>query len=402
MQSNLNIVVTGEVDSGKSTLIGRFLYETGSLSQGAIKAIGEVRKKSGSNFEFAYLLDSLEEERNNQLTMDTTQAFCKTKKGKEFVFIDVPGHQELIKNMLCGSSYADIAILVVDVQKSVEEQTKRHAFILNFLGIKQIIVVLNKMDLVDFKENVFRKIKKEIKNLLAKIQIQSKYFIPVSAKEGDNLLKESKNMPWYDDLVLFKALDTHLKTKVNGAFRFPIQDVYSINEQKIAVGKVISGGIRKGEKVNVLPLNKELIVKEIKVFKNSKKVARVPESIGLILDDMSDLRRGQVVCKSKLPQVKTVILAKIFCVRPLNINENLEFKCLTQESLCRISKIVEVFDTTNLVPKTKNNILDKNDSAQILLRTETPVVIENFERLNALGRFVLQGAQDIVAVGIVS
>ncbi|TAM37844.1 GTP-binding protein, partial [bacterium] len=148
MQNCLKVVVVGDVDAGKSTLIGRFLYESGSLPEGAIAGIEESCKKQGNDFEFAYLLDSLEEERENQLTIDTTQVFCRDKKGREWVFIDVPGHRELIKNMLVGSSYADVAVLVVDAQRSLKEQTKRHVQILKFLEIKRLILVINKMDIV--------------------------------------------------------------------------------------------------------------------------------------------------------------------------------------------------------------------------------------------------------------
>ena len=234
-QKVLNIVVTGEVDSGKSTLIGRFLYESGVLSQGVTEEIADVCQKLKDSFEFAYLLDSLEEERKNRLTLDTTQVFCKIKKGKEFVFIDVPGHQELLKNMLCGSSYADIAILVIDVQKSIEQQTKRHALILKFLKIQQIVIVLNKMDLIDFNKIIFRKVKQEICKFFKKIDLQPKYCIPTSAKQGDNLLKRSKNMVWYRGPSLNKALNACCKKEIDGAFCFPIQDIYNINEEKIAV-----------------------------------------------------------------------------------------------------------------------------------------------------------------------
>jgi len=171
MQDYLNIVVTGEIDSGKTTLIGRFLYDMGSLSQGVIEEIEDVCRRLGNGFEFAYILDSLEEERRNQLTIDTTQVFCKTKKGKRFIFIDVPGHQELLMNMLCGSSYADIAILTIDVRKSIEKQTKRHMFILKFLGVEQVIIAVNKMDLVGFDETVYERAKERIAAFFKKYRL---------------------------------------------------------------------------------------------------------------------------------------------------------------------------------------------------------------------------------------
>lgn len=401
MKDYLKIVVVGEVDSGKSTLIGRFLYDMGSLSQGAIEEIKSSCQRLGSDFEFAYLLDSLEEERRNQLTIDTTQVFCRTKRGKEFVFIDVPGHQELLKNMICGSSYADIAILVVDVQKSVEEQTKRHAFILKFLGINQIILALNKMDSVGFSEAVFKRVKEETCQFLKKIQLQPIDLIPVSAKQGENLVRKSKKAAWHKGLSLIEVLNNCLKKKIRGDFRFPIQDIYNLNKAKVAVGEVISGKIRRGEKVDILPLSKECKVKEIKVFNKSKYEANALESIGLILDDMEELRRGQVICKPRLPRVTTEILTRIFCVHPLNVNETLKLRCTTQETPARIGQINGVWNTANLERKSEGTLLEENDFAETIVITEEPMVVEKFNGLNSLGRFVFQNNKEIYAVGIV-
>lgn len=402
MQGSLKVVVTGEVDSGKSTLIGRFLHETDSLSQGTIEEIKHVCQRLGSDFEFAYLLDSLEEERKGQLTIDTTQAFCKTKKGNGFIFIDVPGHQELLKNMLCGSSYADIAILVLDVQKPIEEQTKRHTFILKFLGIEQIILVLNKMDLIGFDENIFEKVKEDITKFFKKIAIQPRYFIPASARQGENLIKRSKKMPWYKGLSLLEMLNTCFKKRRNGKFRFPIQDIYSFNGEKIVVGEIISGKVKKGERVNILPINKECKIKTIRVFNKNKTVAKASESVGLMLDDINNLVRGQIICKPELPKVNTEILAKIFCIHPFRTKKRLRFRCATQETFVQITQIKEVWDIESLELKSKGDILEQTDFAETVITTEDPVVVESFEGFNSLGRFVLHNNnKEIYAVGII-
>jgi len=402
MEDNFKIVVVGDVDSGKSTLIGRFLYETGSLSQEAIEEIGDVCRRLQGNFEFAYLLDSLEEERRNQLTIDTTQVFCKVKRGKVFIFIDVPGHQELIKNMLCGVSQADIAILVVDVQKSIEQQTKRHAFILAFLGIEDIILALNKMDVVGFNENTYEKVKVEIIGLFKNLGITPSYILPISAKQGENLCEQSKKMEWDKGLSLISVLNTCFnKKKDNGNFRFPIQDIYNLDGENVAVGKIISGKINKGDEVNILPLNKVCKINTIKVLNKNKSLAKSPESIGLVLDKMDDLRRGQVLCKPKLPQVNRKILAKVFCVHPLKINETLNFRCTTQESHAQIKQVKRVWDSGSLESKTKGDTLEDNDFAEAIIFTENPVVVESFKGFNGLGRFVLQSNREICAVGII-
>jgi bifunctional enzyme CysN/CysC len=401
MENILKVVVAGDVDSGKSTLIGRFLYALGTLSQGAIEEIEEVCQRLKGNFEFAYLLDSFEEERRNRLTIDTTQAFCKTKSGKQFVFIDVPGHKELLKNMLCGSSYADMAILVVDVLGAIEQQTKRHAFILKFLGIKQIIVVVNKMDLVNFDGIIFNRVKAKVSGYFQKIQLKPKYFVPISAIQGENLLEMSKKMDWYKGLSLVKALNTCFRKKNKEGLRFSIQDIYNINKEKVVVGSIVSGKIKKGEKVTILPLNKECKIKAIKVFNKNKSAARAPEGIGLVLNNMDGLERGQIICKPRLPMARKEILTKIFCVRPLNVKENFSFRCLTQETPARLSQIIGIWDIASLEPKSKDDILKEADFAEVIIVTENPVVVESFIGLNSLGRFVLLDSSEICAVGII-
>lgn len=401
MGDYLKVVVTGEVDSGKSTLIGRFLYEMGSLSEGAIEEVKNVCQRLDRDFEFAYLLDSFEEERKNRLTIDTTQVFCKNKRTKAFIFIDVPGHQELLKNMLSGSSYADIAILVVDIQKSIETQTRRHAFILKLLGIERIILVLNKMDAINFDENSFREVKENTREFLKKLDIEPRYFIPISAKKGDNLRRRSKRMIWYKGSSLLEVLNLCFKKKVDGDFRFPIQDIYNLNGEKVAVGEIISGKVKKGEKVKILPLNKDRSVKAIKVFNKNKFQAAVPESIGLVLDEMNDLRRGQVICKPRLPLVNKEIIAELFCIHPIKIKENLVFRCATQETPIQIKKIIGAWDTASLEPKSKEDLLGETDVARVVMISERPVVVEKYKGFNRLGRFVLKSDREICAVGII-
>ncbi len=400
MKDYLKIVVTGEVDSGKSTLIGRFLYETGSLSEGVVEEIGNVCQRLGSDFEFAYLLDSFQEERINRLTIDTTQTFCKTKRGKRLIFIDVPGHRELFQNMLCGSSYADAAILVIDAEKSIEEQTRRHLFILKFLGIDQIFLALNKMDLVGFEESVFEIIKQKINMFSEKLGIQPGFFVPLSAKQGENIIRKSRKMAWYKGLSLAEALNGYFKKRTNEDFRFPIQDIYELNGDKVAVGEIISGSIKNGEIVNILPIDKECSVRKIKVFNKNKSYAKALESIGLVLDDMNELRRGQVICKPILPKVTKEILARIFCVNCLNAKQNLRLRCVTQDVPARIQQITGVWDTATLEPKSNSDSLGQLDVAEVIMTTDIPLVLESYKGSNSLGRFILKDNSEISAVGV--
>jgi len=404
MKGYSRIVVAGEVDSGKSTLIGRFLFEMGSLSQETMSEVENVCQRLDRDLEFAYLLDSLEEERINQLTIDTTQVFCKSKKNRDFAFIDVPGHKQLLKNMLSGSTYATTAILVVDVVKSLDEGTRRHFNILNFLGIDKIILALNKMDLVGFNEDTFNKTQEEISVFYNALGIKPTYIIPISGKQGDNLLKKSLRMPWYKGATLFEALDKmnkRLKEEKNGDFYFPIQDVYCINKEKICVGNIISGQIKRGEIVNILPLNKLSRVKKIIVFDKTKSSAKTPESIGLVSAKIDNLQRGQVIYRGNHPGVVTQILAKIFCVEPLRIGESFIFKCATQKTNSIIKKINYVLDITDSSGSREAKDLKQTDVAEVVINTEEPVTVKKFRQLNTLGRFILQREKEICAVGII-
>ncbi|MDD4939491.1 MAG: GTP-binding protein [Candidatus Omnitrophica bacterium] len=395
MREYLKIVVTGDVDSGKSTLIGRVLHDTGSLFEGAFEDIKKISKALETNFEFAYLLDSFEEERKNQLTIDTTQAFCKTRDGKRFIFIDVPGHKELIKNMLTGSSYADTAVLVIDAQKSVEDQTKRHLFILKFLGISKIILAVNKMDLIGFSQSGFEAVKEKIGIFTEKIGVKPEYFIPLSAKEGENITRKSKKMPWYRGLPFIKEIGKYSAKRINEDFRFALQDVYELQGAGVAVGGIISGKLNTGKKVDILPFGKSAIVKAIKTFGKNKRYAEAPESIGLILDDMKGLNRGQLICSGHLPQVKDEFYAKIFCIHSMNVNQNLRFKCFAQDVPARVKKITGVWDTSTLEPKTDTS-LEETNVAEIILVTDAAVTVETDKT-----RFVLQGDRGADAIGII-
>jgi len=402
MQDCLKVVVAGDVDAGKSTLIGRFLYESGSVADGAIANIEESCRRQGNDFEFAYLLDSLEEERGGQLTIDTTQVFCRDKKGRQWIFIDVPGHRELFRNMLVGSSYADVAVLVVDAERSLREQTKMHSQVLKFLGIRQFIVVINKMDVACYNKKIFLKEKERISGFLRKINIKPACCIPVSAKQGDNLFNNSRRTNWYKGATLIEALAVSCRKPGGNNFRMPVQDIYKLKGKNIIAGRIIAGRIKAGEKVNILPSNKEARVKQIRVFKQSIPAAGFPANVGLILDNSEGLARGMILAKPRLPDVKTRVLAKIFCVYPLKIGERLRFKSATQNVVAHIKRIDTVWGSADFKAMPKIGLLRQADLAEIVIAVEQPVVTERFEDRNSLGRFVLESKErEICAVGII-
>ncbi len=406
IKGSLKIVVAGEVDAGKSTLIGRFLYEMDSLPLGLMEEMKDEARSRGKDLEFAYLLDSFQEERNGELTIDTTQAFCKNKKGRDFLFIDVPGHRELLKNMLSGSSYADMAAIVIDVRKSVEEQTRRHAFILKFLGVEEIVFILNKMDLAGFSQQVFNRVRKEALSFCDKVNILPGNFIPVSASRGDNLVRRSEDMPWYEGESLFEALNNpYPRMNVNrGAFRFVVQDIYEIKSQKIAAGEVISGKINKLESVTILPLLKTIKIKGIIIFNKYIFSARAPQSAGLILKDMAGIKRGQIICKPRgLAPLLSGVEARVFSFRSLRAKEKLSLKCATQECGARITSIKHIWDTASLSLKiSPPGIIESGDAAEVFIALDRPLVLENSKGRKPLGKFILKKDDEICAMGLVS
>lgn len=401
MDGQLRIVFIGAVDCGKSTLIGRLLFDTDSISFQAKEELKKISQESRRDLEFAYLLDSFQEEREDEFTLDTTQALLKTKD-EEFLLIDVPGHRELLKNMLTGASYADAAVLVVDVKKSLEEQTRRHLYILKFLGIEQLIVSINKMDLVSYHEEYFLKARAQLEEYLKEIGLYSSCIIPVSAKEGENLLKESLKMNWYKGLPIIKALNTFTRKDQIYDFCLPIQDIYEIKKEKIVVGEIVSGKINKGDLVRVSPLEIELKVKTIKKSGKSMQTAESRENIGLVFYRLpKGLKRGLVFYKGMTPKVSSQIQVKIFCLSSLDIQKELLIKCATQQVRGRISEIKQRVDTTTLEIIRDINVLEPLDAAEVIITTEEPLVVAKFQDLASLGRFVIEKDNKICAIGII-
>lgn len=406
MEDCLKIVVTGEVDAGKSTLIGRLLYDMGLLSEDTLRELKENCKRLGRDLEFAYLLDSFEEERMNQLTMDTTQAFCKNKRGRDFLFIDVPGHRELFKNMLCGSSEAEAAIMVVDVKKAQEDGTARHANALKFLGIREIIFVFNKMDSAGFDKDIFENAKEDIEGFCEKIGIRPRSFIPISAKGGDNLTCLSKRTDWYAGPALSEELNRlgkEFKNKNEAEdFYFPVQDVYNLDGEEICVGNIISGAIKNKETVRIASLEREFKLEKIRVFGKIKPLARAKEACGLVLSGPANLvARGAVIFKGSAPEVVRQITAKIVCVCPINLKEEFLLKCATQETVARIHRVNSVLNTSDLSILGEADALKETSAAEVVIAIEEPLVIKRSGEQGELGRFVLERGTEICAAGII-
>ncbi|MCC7552268.1 GTP-binding protein [Candidatus Micrarchaeota archaeon] len=407
-KEQFNFVIVGHVDHGKSTLIGRLLYDTNSLPEGKMDELKKTCEMMGKPLEFAYLLDHLQEEREQNITIDTTQIFFKTQK-KEYVIIDAPGHKEFLKNMITGASLAESAILIVDAKEGVQEQTKRHSYILGLLGLKQVIVVINKMDLVEYKKEKFEEIKKEIVSFLSRLNIYPSFIIPISAMEGDNIANKSKNIGWYEGLTVLEALDTFKDTDImeEKALRLPIQDVYKFDERRILAGRIESGKIKKNDEIILLPEYTETIVKSIEEFNRQRDVVEAGISIGITTTEPIFTERGSVICKKgeNLPKIINTLQGNIFWMSktPFKKGERIFLKLATQEVECILEKIITKMNSSSLESIGNDETqIENTEVAKIICKLDKPIVVEDFNITPELGRFVLIQNEDICAGGILT
>ena len=404
---NMNIVFVGHVDHGKSTLIGRLLYDTNSLPPDKVEEVKKTCEALGKEMEFGFILDHLQEEREQGITIDTCQIFFKTDK-RNYVIIDAPGHVEFIKNMITGASQAEAAILIIDANEGVKEQTKRHAYILGMLGLKQIIVLINKMDLVDYKEERFNEVKQDIALFFKKLNLKPSYTIPVAAKYGENIAKESKKMIWYKGKTFLSCLDTFkIKEKSSDkALRFPIQDAYKIDNKRIFAGRIESGTIRQGDEITILPQNTKTKVKSVEKFLEKPTMAEAGESIGITTEDPLFIERGNIICHSgNLPRITDRIKANVFWMSKsdFNINELITLKLATQEVSAKIEKIEKKINSSTLEEiKEDIDTLKNNEAGTMIIKTLSPIVADDFNYVPELGRFVFEKNMITCAGGIIT
>ena len=403
----LSFVIVGHVDHGKSTLIGRLLYDTGALPPDKIEEIKKASAGQGRRTEFAYLLDHLEEERKQGITIDTTQVFFTTPK-RRYVIIDAPGHVEFVKNMITGASQAEAAVLIVDAEEGVKEQTKRHSYMLSMLGLKQVVVVMNKMDLVDYSQDRFNEVRGELEKWLASIDIKIDVVIPISAIDGDNITTNSDKMPWYSGLTFLGSLDTLENTlpPEDKPLLFPVQDVYKIDDNRINVGRVEADSIEVGQEIMIMPGGETTKVKTVEKFLEETTKAVASESIGMTTEDAAFLDRGDVVCApGNEPHITDSIAANMFWMskRDFNNDTKLTMRCATQEISCKVEKIIKRINSSTLEIVGEDSDTVKNlEVAEVIIKTKKPIAIKNFNDVEELGRFVLVHDENICAGGIIT
>jgi len=410
MRENLKFVAVGHVDHGKSTLIGRLLYDTNSLPPDKMEEVRSMSESSDGVPEFAFVMDHLEEERNNRITIDTAQIFFDTAQ-RSYTIIDAPGHKQFLKNMITGSTQAEAALLLIDAEEGLREQTHRHAYMLSLLGIKQLMVVINKMDLVDFSQERFTELSQQITKRLGEfgMEVAPEMIIPISARLGDNVAGPSDKFSWHEGMTLLQALDQlqPAVTAENGPLRFPIQDIYDVDGEKVLAGRIVSGTVRQGQNIMFHPCGKSATVDHIKDFPTKKESAGAGESIGLVIRDgiaLKALRRGQVACEIEpSPQVGNTVVATVFWMNgePLQKGDTLDFKCATQQVSCKVKKITDRLNSSTLeILDGDADQLGETEVARLTLKLSDYICTDPFESIAEMGRFVLMRDTNTVAGGV--
>jgi len=392
----LRVVFVGHVDHGKSTLIGRILHDTGSLPEGKIEEIKKVCAAEGMGFEFAFLLDALLEEQKQNVTIDTTEIPFRTTR-RRYAIIDAPGHKEFLKNMITGASRADAAILVISADEGVREQSRRHAYLLSMLGIKHVVVVVNKMDLVDYSEKRFREIEQEYRKFLRELGLDAPSFIPASAREGENVARASMKMKWYCAANVLEALDL-LKTQerdVDLPLRFCVQDVYRFDGRRIIAGRIETGTLRVGDQLVFSPANKSSVVATIERWnaQENNGPAVAGDSIGITLGEQIFVERGHIAShENETPIEANRFHADLFWIvrEPLRVGHLYGLRLATQDVKCEVVSIERVMDSSTLETKSDGREqLERNETGRLTIQTRAPLVIDNHDRIPNLGRFVI-------------
>jgi len=410
---HLNLVFIGHVDHGKSTAVGRILYDTGALSDVDLRKLKEEAAKVGkATFEFAFAMDRLKEERERGLTIDIAHRDFQTQK-LYFTIIDAPGHRDFVKNMITGTSQADAAVLIVSVKEGVQTQTREHAFLAKTLGVKQLIIGLNKMDSVNYDRVKFEDVKKDVTNLLKNIgyKIEDVPMIPISAYMGDNIAKKSDKTPWYSGPTLLETLDA-LKVPekpTTKPLRVPIQDVYTITGVgTVPVGRVETGILKVNDKVIIMPANVIGEVKSIEMHHVQMPQAEPGDNIGFNLKgvEKNAIRRGDVLgLPSNPPTVAEEFTAQIVVLNhptAITVGYQPVLHCHTAQVACSVIEITKKVD-----PKTGQTVAEKpdfiktGDVAIVKFKPTKPMALEKASEFPQLGRFAIRDMGQTVAAGMV-
>lgn len=405
----LRFTTAGSVDDGKSTLIGRLLYDSKSIFEDQYEAIKATSEKRGEEYvNLALLTDGLRAEREQGITIDVAYRYFATPKRK-FIIADTPGHIQYTRNMVTGASTANAAIILIDARKGVIEQTMRHTYIASLLRIPHVIVCVNKMDLVDFKEEVFEAIKKDYEAFASKLDITDVHFLPISALKGDNVVDQSKNMPWYKGSTLMYLLENlHIANDQNHSdARFPVQYVIrpmnnEYHDYRGYAGRVAGGILKKGDAVTVLPSGFTSKIKTIELAGKELEEAFAPMSVTITLEDEIDISRGDMIVKTDDQPASTQDVEVMVCwlnEKKLQVNGKYALKHSTKDVRCVVKDVQYKVNINTLEQLEDDKTVGLNDIARLTLRTTAPIVIDKYKQNRTTGSLILVDEATNVTVG---
>ena len=410
-REKMDIVFVGHVDHGKSTVIGRLLADTGTLPEGKFEQIQEACERNSKPFEYAYLIDALKDERAQNITIDSARVFFQSEK-RHYIIIDAPGHIEFIKNMVTGASRAEAAVLVIDAHEGIQENSRRHGYLLWMLGIKQIVVLVNKMDLVDYQQDIFDSICTEYNKFLGEIGMRPLCYIPISGRLGDNVVRLSDKTPWYQGFTVLDALDSFEKAKplIDKPFRFPIQDIYRFtlygDDRRIVAGTVSSGTAQVGDELVFYPSGKSSRIKSIETFSAPAKDKAVSgDAVGFTLDTQIYIRRGQIAARADEapPKVATHIRVSLFWLgkHPMLPKKQYILKLGTAKVKAQIETIHRIIDASDYSSSKDKNMIGHHDVAECTLVLSHPIAFNLSSTMTDISRFVIVDDYEIWGGGIV-
>jgi bifunctional enzyme CysN/CysC len=399
-------VLAGHVDHGKSTLTGRLLADAGALPTGKLDQVRASCERRGVPFEYAFVLDALEAERDQNVTIDASQVWLRLP-ARDIVFVDAPGHREFLKNMVTGAASADAALLLVAADEGVQEQSRRHGQLLGLLGVEKVVVVVNKMDRADRSAAAFAAIERELRDFLATVGVKPLAFVPVVAREGENLVRKSESMPWYagEPLLATLAALEPARRPMELPLRFFVQDVYRFDDRRIVAGRIESGTLRVGDRVRFLPSGATSTVRSIERWAApAADVAVAGDAVGVTLADPIFVERGHVAARDDAqPHVGRDLRARVFWLgrRPLRVGESLKLRLCTLEADVRVRAVESVVDSGTLSSSTDADVVKKGEVADVVLQARAPIVFDTDRALTASARFVLVDERDVAGGGLV-
>ncbi len=410
-REQMNIVVIGHVDHGKSTVVGRLLADTGSLPEGKLEHVRRQCERNAKPFEYAFLLDALKDEQAQGITIDSARCFFKSRK-REYIIIDAPGHVEFLKNMISGAARAEAGLLIIDAKEGVLENSRRHGYLASMLGIRQIAVCINKMDLVDYDRKAFEALREEYSRFLESIGVRPTAFIPLAARHGQNMIEPSPLMPWYEGPTVLGMLDSFRKEAppTDKALRMPVQDVYKFtgqeDDRRIFAGRIETGRLAVDDEVVFYPSGKRSRIASIEAFNRpAQQRAIAGQSTGVTLAHQVYIKPGEVMCKAgdAPPRSTTRLQVNLFWLsrQPMIKGKRYKIKLGTARSAAWLTDIETVLDASDLTSSQNRQQIDRHDVAQCTIQTLRPIACDEAGQILQTGRFVIIDNYEIAGGGVI-